>query len=198
MSLFITRLVSVLRRPVRLRFRPDLARLTGSRQSGVARARRSGMPFRFIHTADWQIGKPFGNFPGDAGVRAESRSASGGRDASRRWRAQQAVDAVLVAGDAFDANTCRTARSSRRWTPCAAFAGPWVFLPGNHDAALTHGVWTRLRAMGAARQRRRSPTSRRRSTSGTAAPSCCRRRCGAGARPGPDPWFDAAAVARGR
>ena len=28
------------------------------------------------------------------------------------------------------------------------FAGPWVLLPGNHDAALAEGVWSRLERLG--------------------------------------------------
>ena len=55
------------------------------------------MAFRFLHTADWQVGKPFGNFRDDAGGRiagaAESgpwlRSPSLARDAGGRRRADR-------------------------------------------------------------------------------------------------------------
>jgi hypothetical protein len=29
----------------------------------------------------------------------------------------------------------------------AAYAGPWIFIPGNHDAALTESVWTRAQRL---------------------------------------------------
>ena len=52
------------------------------------------MGFRFIHTADWQIGKPFGNIPGDAGaelraqrIRTVAKIAELARDRGRRCRA---------------------------------------------------------------------------------------------------------------
>lgn len=105
------------------------------------------MAFRIIHTADWQIGKPFGNIPGDAGaelrlqrIRTVQRIAELARERD--------VDAVLVAGDVFDSNEVSERTIVRTLEALKPFGGTWVFLPGNHDAALAHSVWTRLRAMG--------------------------------------------------
>lgn len=105
------------------------------------------MSFRFLHTADWQIGKPFGFVPGDAGgelraqrIRTVRRVAELARD--------RAVDAVLVAGDAFDANDVTDKTLVLTLEALKPFDGTWVFLPGNHDAALGHSVWTRLRELG--------------------------------------------------
>ena len=73
--------------------------------------------------------------PGDVGVRCCATRGSRRCVRSPRSPVQHRVDAVLVAGDVFDANlVSRTPPSSRRWPPCASFAGPWVLLPGNHDA----------------------------------------------------------------
>lgn len=105
------------------------------------------MAFRFIHTADWQVGKPFANIPGDAGVelrlqriRTVNRIAETAREKS--------VDAVLVAGDAFDSNEVSDRTIVRTIEALQPYLGTWIFLPGNHDAALAHSVWTRMREMG--------------------------------------------------
>jgi len=104
---------------------------------------------RFLHTADWQIGRLYGSFdPDDAVPLAEARFAAVERLAA--LASSQAVDAVLVAGDVFDAQTV-SARSIRRlFNLLDGFSGPWVMIPGNHDAALAESVWThaaRLRAL---------------------------------------------------
>lgn len=102
------------------------------------------MTFRFIHTADWQLGKPFGQFPADAAheLRAQ-RLRTVGVIAEQARRLD--VDAVLVAGDAFDSNTVADRTLHQMLDALQAFDGLWVFLPGNHDAALSHSVWSRLR-----------------------------------------------------
>lgn len=103
---------------------------------------------RLLHTADWQIGRAFASFdPDDAVPLAEARFAAVERLAA--LAAEHAVDAVLVAGDVFDAQTV-SARSIRRlFNALAGFAGPWVMIPGNHDAALADSVWTHAQRLGA-------------------------------------------------
>lgn len=101
---------------------------------------------RILHTADWQIGKPFGNFEPDrrGELRAE-RFAAVARIAA--LAEERGCDAVLVAGDAFDDNTVPDRDLNRTLDAMAGFRGPWVMLPGNHDAALSVSVWTRLRRL---------------------------------------------------
>lgn len=106
------------------------------------------MAVRFLHTADWQIGKGFGTVPGDKGAALRNqRLETVGRLAD--VANQQGVDAVLVAGDVFDAQTVSDETLRRVMEKLRRFAGPWVMLPGNHDAALAESVWTRLEALGA-------------------------------------------------
>ena len=106
------------------------------------------MSFRFIHTADWQVGKPFGNVPGDAGA-ALRRQRIDTVAALARLASERQVDAVLVAGDAFDSNEVEDRTIYHLLSALAPFDGKWIFLPGNHDAALPHSVWTRLRRLSA-------------------------------------------------
>lgn len=106
------------------------------------------MGVRLLHTADWQIGKGFGTVPGDKGAALRNqRLETVGRLAD--LATERAVDAVLVAGDVFDAQTVSDETLRRVMERLRRFAGPWVLLPGNHDAALAESVWTRLEALGA-------------------------------------------------
>lgn len=100
------------------------------------------MRLTFLHTADWQIGKRFGSFPGD-------------KPAVLRDQRLQAVDrlaqaavaggctAVLVAGDIFDAETAPEALSGQLLARLKAYPTlAWHLLPGNHDPARAGGVWS--------------------------------------------------------
>lgn len=49
----------------------------------------------------------------------------------------------------FDAQTVADKTIRRLFNAMQAYAGPWVLLPGNHDAALAESVWTRAYRLGA-------------------------------------------------
>ena len=101
---------------------------------------------RFLHTADWQIGRTYHRFASeDAAFLAEARLATVERIAGLATERQ--VDAVLVAGDVFDAQTVSDRTVRRLFNALAGFAGPWLMIPGNHDAALAASVWTRARRL---------------------------------------------------
>jgi len=103
---------------------------------------------RFLHTADWQIGRQFASFdPEHAPILAEARIAVVERLAALAL--EQRVDAVLVAGDVFDAQTVSERTLRRLFNALAAYSGPWLLIPGNHDAALAESVWTRAQRLGA-------------------------------------------------
>ncbi|WP_025732710.1 metallophosphoesterase family protein [Carnimonas nigrificans] len=103
---------------------------------------------RLLHTADWQIGKSFGQFdPDEASLLAQARIDAIGRLATladQHW-----VDVVLVAGDVFDAQTVADKTIHRVFNAMQAFSGQWVLIPGNHDAALAESVWSRAERLGA-------------------------------------------------
>jgi DNA repair exonuclease SbcCD nuclease subunit len=101
-----------------------------------------------LHTADWQIGRVFAQFePDDAAALFEARFAVVERLA--RIATDRCVDAVLVAGDVFDAQTVADKTIRRLFNAMQGFAGTWVLLPGNHDAALAESVWSRAQRLGA-------------------------------------------------
>lgn len=97
---------------------------------------------RFLHTADWQLGRQYGRFAEeDASVLADARFDAVARLAELANSKQ--VNAVLVAGDVFDAQTVSDRTLHRCFQTMAGYAGPWLMIPGNHDAALAESVWTR-------------------------------------------------------
>lgn len=103
---------------------------------------------RFLHTADWQIGRQLASFdPEHAPILAEARIAVVERLAALAL--EHRVDAVLVAGDVFDAQTVSERTLRRLFNALAAYSGPWLLIPGNHDAALAESVWTRAQRLGA-------------------------------------------------
>jgi DNA repair exonuclease SbcCD nuclease subunit len=106
------------------------------------------MTFTFVHTADWQIGKPFGALPPekvallkDARLTAISRIA----EIARR----EGAGHVLVAGDVYesrdvpDRDLTQSLERMRRERDLT-----WHLLPGNHDPAQPGGVWERLSRKG--------------------------------------------------
>ncbi|MGH7121644.1 MAG: metallophosphoesterase family protein [Acetobacteraceae bacterium] len=101
----------------------------------------------FVHTADWQLGKPFGSIAGDAAAVLRDERFNALTRLGRLARERQ-VDAVLVAGDVFDSPTVPDQVLRRAVEAMRAYPGPWVLLPGNHDPALAESPWTRLQRIG--------------------------------------------------
>ena len=106
------------------------------------------MAFRFIHTADWQIGKVF-RFVDDA--------AMGGLQLARleaitrigKLALQHHVSHVLVAGDVYDhANPSPRSRNQAIERMRAHASVQWHLLPGNHDPHRPNGLWDQLRRRG--------------------------------------------------
>jgi hypothetical protein len=106
------------------------------------------MTFRFIHTADWQLGRAFGMFePGLAGQLEAARFDAIDRIAS--VAIATGAEHVLVAGDVFDTpdlapRAIRQALERMRGYPQLT----WVLLAGNHDPARPGGIWDRVRSLG--------------------------------------------------
>lgn len=100
---------------------------------------------KLIHTADWQLGKPFGKMPDD--LRTVLREARlDAIDAIAAVARSQGAEHVLVAGDVFDNpepgdRLLRQALSRMRDAGCT-----WWLLPGNHDYARSEGLWSRLQS----------------------------------------------------
>src|SRR3546814_12561001 len=102
---------------------------------------------RFIHTADWQIGKPFKQF-GDreAALKLARLSAieNIGRLAEREGAAH-----VLVAGDVYDTEAPAVRTLLEPLERLRRFpAVTWHPIPGNHHPHRPRRVWDRVREQG--------------------------------------------------
>lgn len=102
---------------------------------------------RFIHTADWQIGKVFKQF----GKKEESLRQARLRAIERLGEFARAngVQHILVAGDVYDSeapNTITLRSPIERMKPFADIH--WHLLPGNHDPHRPEGVWDRVAQIG--------------------------------------------------
>lgn len=105
------------------------------------------MAIKLLHTADWQIGKSFANFEGDAGALLRAQRLKTVQRIVQIANERQ-VDVALVAGDVFETNAVADETLRRTLNQMQSFKGTWVLLPGNHDAALADSVWTRLARIG--------------------------------------------------
>ncbi|NVO13467.1 MAG: DNA repair exonuclease [Rhodoplanes sp.] len=102
---------------------------------------------RFVHTADWQIGKPFVRF-GDKAEALRGARLDAIESLGRLAVAENAAH-VLVAGDVFDSDTPTNVTLRAPLERMRGFPGvTWHLLPGNHDAHRPGGVWERLAALG--------------------------------------------------
>lgn len=102
---------------------------------------------RFIHTADWQIGKVFKQFGAKEETLRQARLAVIER-LGELARANGAHH-ILVAGDIYDneaPNTITLRAPSERMKPFADIH--WHLLPGNHDPHRPEGVWDRVAELG--------------------------------------------------
>jgi DNA repair exonuclease SbcCD nuclease subunit len=102
---------------------------------------------RFIHSADWQIGKVFKQF----GAKEESLRQARLSAIERLGELAVANGArhVLVAGDVYDSDAPSpiTLRAPvERMKPFSEIQ--WHLLPGNHDPHRPEGIWDRLLKIG--------------------------------------------------
>ena len=104
---------------------------------------RSATVPRFLHTADWQIGKPYHWIEEPqkrARVQQERVNAVSRIAAIAR---EQNLDAVMVAGDLFDSSTVAPALVMEVMEAIASIPCPVLVIPGNHDHGGAGGIWQR-------------------------------------------------------
>jgi DNA repair exonuclease SbcCD nuclease subunit len=106
------------------------------------------MAFRFIHTGDWHIGKPFGGFDDEVAV-VLRRARLDAVDRIAAVALAESCSHVLVAGDIYDSEGLGD-RDLRQLTERLRRHGDlvWHLLPGNHDPLREGGLWSRLARLG--------------------------------------------------
>lgn len=102
---------------------------------------------RFIHTADWQIGKPFRNFGEKESVLRQARLSA--IEAIGKLAQQEAAPHVLVAGDLYDNDAPAPKTLLEPLERMRSFpAISWHVISGNHDFHRGNGLWDRARELG--------------------------------------------------
>ncbi len=102
---------------------------------------------RFIHTADWQIGKPFRNFGEKESVLRQARLNA--IQNIGRLAETEAAGHVLIAGDLYDSDAPAQKTLLEPLERMRGFPGiAWHVIPGNHDFHRGQGLWDRVRKAG--------------------------------------------------
>ena len=98
---------------------------------------------RVLHTADWQIGKPYGSVadPQKRFRLQQERIAAVGR--IRDLVRLQRLELVLVAGDLFDSSAPAPAAVLEVLEAIGEMEVPVLVIPGNHDHGGAGSVWHR-------------------------------------------------------
>lgn len=99
------------------------------------------MPTRFIHTADWQLGKPYGSME-DTEKREPARLARlEVLDRIGELVRTEGARFVLVAGDLFDSLHPSKTTVSAAFNKIGKWKVPVYAIPGNHDFGGQGGAW---------------------------------------------------------
>ena len=99
------------------------------------------MKARFIHTADWQLGKPFAGVEDDEKrVLLRNERFTVLQRIAEKAREFQA-EFVVVAGDLFDSPSATRATVSAACSAIGALGIPVFAIPGNHDHGGPGSLW---------------------------------------------------------
>ena len=102
---------------------------------------------RFIHSADWQIGKVFKQVGDREPVLQAARLDV--IETIGALAVEQGAEHVLVAGDVYDTDSPKPANLRAPLERMRRFGKVnWHLLPGNHDPHRPQGLWDRVRATG--------------------------------------------------
>lgn len=106
------------------------------------------MAVKFLHSADWQIGKVFKFVDTETmGVLQEARLNAINK--LGKIAVDQELGFVVVAGDVYDAENLSARSENQALERMRKFSNvQWFLLPGNHDPHRPNGLWDRLRKRG--------------------------------------------------
>lgn len=99
------------------------------------------MSLTFIHSADWQLGKPFASVPEES---KRFRMQQERLHAIQRLKdevAKSGVSFILVAGDVFDSSQATKATVSAACAAIGSLEVPVLVIPGNHDHGGAGSIW---------------------------------------------------------
>lgn len=99
------------------------------------------MPVKFLHTADWQLGKPFAGVEDDQkrALLQQERLAVIKRLAT--LAKAEAAEFVVVAGDLFDSPHATQSTVAATCSAIGSIGVPVFAIPGNHDFGGAGSLW---------------------------------------------------------
>jgi len=99
------------------------------------------MPARFLHSADWQLGRPFARVE-DPAKRARLQQERFDAIARIGVAAREnSADFILIAGDTFDSPHASKATVAAACSAIGALGLPVYLIPGNHDHGGPDSLW---------------------------------------------------------
>lgn len=99
------------------------------------------MALTFIHTADWQLGKPYGSIADTSKRSRLQQERVGVVDRIGTLVQQHGARFVVLAGDTFDSPTPSKAIVSAGCAAIGRLGVPVYLIPGNHDHGGPLGLW---------------------------------------------------------
>jgi DNA repair exonuclease SbcCD nuclease subunit len=96
---------------------------------------------KFLHTADWQIGKPFQSIADNSKREALRQKRLDTVRAFKSLIEEQELEFVLVCGDLFDSSTPDQATVSALCAAIGELKVPVYAIPGNHDHGGPGCIW---------------------------------------------------------
>lgn len=95
----------------------------------------------FLHTADWQLGKPFASVRDDAKRHRLQQERLHAIQRLAKLATSSDAAFILIAGDMFDSAHATKATVSATCAAIGAMKIPVLVIPGNHDHAGPGSIW---------------------------------------------------------
>ncbi|WP_035613212.1 DNA repair exonuclease [Haloferula sp. BvORR071] len=99
------------------------------------------MSLAFLHTADWQLGKPFASVADEAKRHRLQQERIHAIERLAGPISESGAAFVLVAGDLFDSSQATKATVSAACQAIGSLKVPVIAIPGNHDHGGAGSVW---------------------------------------------------------
>ena len=96
---------------------------------------------KIIHSADWQVGKPFAGIEDDYKRALVQRARIEAVDRIAEVAREEGAGVVLVAGDLFDSPSADKSTVAEAASAIGRIGVPVVAIPGNHDHGGPGSVW---------------------------------------------------------
>lgn len=99
------------------------------------------MNLTFLHTADWQLGKPFASMSDAAKRHRLQQERLHSIQRMRDQVVKSGAAFIVVAGDVFDSSQATKATVSAACAAIGSLQVPVFIIPGNHDHAGAGSIW---------------------------------------------------------